>query len=99
MGLTFPILHDSDYEVGGAYGARTLPISYVIDRQGIIQHRVFGARDWNGPQAKKLIRALLAPSPPSLPSKGPRWIPLIKSLSWRLLVRDFSRLFPRAYYH
>lgn len=70
MGLTFPILHDSDYEVGGAYGARTLPISYVIDRQGIIQHRVFGARDWNGPQAKKLIRALLAPSPPPSPPRA-----------------------------
>lgn len=61
MGLTFPILHDPDYEVGGAYGARTLPISYVIDRDGIIRHRVFGARDWNGSQAKELIRELLAP--------------------------------------
>ena len=67
MGLTFPILHDSDYEVGVAYGARTLPISYVIDRQGIIQHRVFGARDWNGPEAKKLIHALLATSSPPPP--------------------------------
>ncbi len=61
MGLTFPILHDPEYEVGLAYGARTLPISYVIDRKGIIQHRVFGARDWNGQEAKKMIQALLDP--------------------------------------
>ena len=68
MGLTFPILHDPDYEVGGAYGARTLPISYVIDRDGIIRHRVFGARDWNGPQAKELIHKLLdsSPQPPAV---------------------------------
>ena len=61
MGLTFPILHDPDYEVGLAYGARTLPITYILDRQGVIQHRVFGARDWNGQKAKELIRELLDP--------------------------------------
>ncbi len=61
MGLTFPILHDPDYEVGLAYGARTLPITYLLDRQGVIQHRVFGARDWNGQKAKELIQELLAP--------------------------------------
>ncbi len=59
MGLTFPILHDPDYEVGLSYGARTLPITYVIDRKGIIQHRVFGARDWNGQKAKEIIKELL----------------------------------------
>ena len=68
MGLTFPILHDSDYEVGLSYGARTLPITYVIDRQGIIRHRVFGARDWNGPKAKELIQELL--DPPALDYDG-----------------------------
>ncbi len=68
MGLTFPILHDSDYEVGLSYGARTLPITYVIDRQGIIRHRVFGARDWNGPKAKELIQELL--DPPTLDYDG-----------------------------
>lgn len=69
MGLTFPILHDPEYEVGLEYGARTLPISYVIDRKGIIQHRVFGARDWNGQEARKLIQALLDP-PPALDYDG-----------------------------
>ena len=67
MGLTFPILHDPDYEIGLAYGARTLPISYIIDREGIIRHRVFGARDWNGPQAKEIIQALLTPPRPVAP--------------------------------
>ena len=59
MGLTFTILHDSDYQVGAAYGARTLPMTYLIDREGIIRHRIFGARDWNGEEARQLIRTLL----------------------------------------
>ncbi len=59
MGLSFPILHDSDYQVGLNYGARTLPMTYVIDRKGIIRQRVFGARDWNSPGARKLISELL----------------------------------------
>ena len=59
MGLTFPILHDSDFRVGMTYGARTLPMSFLIDRQGKVTHRIFGARDWYSPEAHQLIRALL----------------------------------------
>lgn len=59
MGLSFPILHDLDYQVGLKYGARTLPMTYVIDRQGVIRQRVFGARDWNSQEARKLISELL----------------------------------------
>ena len=57
--LTFPILHDADYRVSGIYGIRTLPMSYLVDRQGILRHRVFGARDWNSEQARVFIEELL----------------------------------------
>jgi peroxiredoxin len=57
--LTFPILHDSDYRVGLAYGARSLPMSFLVDRKGVIIHRIFGARDWESPEAKEIIRAAL----------------------------------------
>ena len=60
--LTFPILHDADYRVSGIYGIRTLPMSYLIDRQGTLRHRVFGARDWNSPEARELIQKLLETS-------------------------------------
>jgi len=59
MGLSFPILHDSDYRVGLAYGARTLPMTFLIDRRGIIVHKIFGARDWQSPEAKELIQTVL----------------------------------------
>ena len=62
MGLTFPILHDSDYRVGLEYGARTLPMTFAIDRKGIIRHRIFGARDWNSSEARTGIAQLLQES-------------------------------------
>ncbi len=68
MGLSFPILHDSDYQVGLTYGARTLPMTYVIDRKGIIRQRVFGARDWNSSEARTLISELLT-EPYQIPSE------------------------------
>ena len=60
LGLTFPILHDSDFRVGLTYGARTLPISFLVDRQGIVTHRIFGARDWYSTEAMQLIRTLVS---------------------------------------
>ena len=62
LGLSFPILHDSDYRVGIAYGARTLPITFLVDRQGMIRHRIFGARDWGSQEARQLIQTLLKAS-------------------------------------
>lgn len=59
LGLTFPILHDSDYRVGLAYGARSLPMTFLVDRKGIIIHRIFGARNWESPEAKEIMRAAL----------------------------------------
>jgi peroxiredoxin len=59
MGFTFPILHDSEYRVGLTYGARTLPMTFMVDRQGVIRQKIFGARDWDSPEARELIQTLL----------------------------------------
>jgi peroxiredoxin len=63
MGLTFPILHDAEFRVGLAYGARTLPMSFVVDRRGLVRQKIPGARDWIAPEAKELIRTLLKSEP------------------------------------
>lgn len=57
--LTFPILHDADYRVGLTYGARSLPMTFIVDRQGIVRHQVFGARDWNATEAHQLVQLLM----------------------------------------
>jgi peroxiredoxin len=59
MGFTFPILHDSEYRVGLTYGARTLPMTFMVDRQGVIRQKIFGARDWNSPEARELVYTLM----------------------------------------
>ena len=57
--LTFPILHDADYRVGLAYGARTLPMTFMVDRQGVVRHQIFGARDWGASAAHQLVQMLM----------------------------------------
>jgi peroxiredoxin len=57
--LTFPILHDADFRVGLSYGARTLPMTFMVDRQGIVRQHIFGARDWEAQEAHQLIEMLL----------------------------------------
>ena len=62
IGFTFPVLHDADFQIGLRYGARTLPMTFLIDRQGIIQKRIFGARDWNTPEGRRLVQSLVGVS-------------------------------------
>jgi peroxiredoxin len=57
--LTFPILHDADYRVGLTYGARSIPMTFMVDRQGIVRHQIFGARDWGTAEAQQLVRTLM----------------------------------------
>jgi peroxiredoxin len=59
MGFTFPILHDSEYRVGLTYGARSIPITFMVDRRGIVRQKIFGARDWDSPEARDLIQELM----------------------------------------
>jgi peroxiredoxin len=59
LGLSFTIAHDPDAVVMRMYGVRTLPHTFLVDRQGVITHQVFGARDWQDPEARDGIQQLL----------------------------------------
>ncbi len=50
-GLTFPILLETNGQVAAKYELRSLPSSFFIDRDGIIQEVVIG-----GPMAEALLR-------------------------------------------
>lgn len=66
MGLTFPLLLDMDGSVTQTYQVRSLPTSFFIDREGIIQEVIIG-----GPMAEALmisrIEKLLLPAKPVRP--------------------------------
>ncbi|MBN8193928.1 redoxin domain-containing protein [Bacillus sp. NTK074B] len=40
--LTFPILLDEKGDIGDEYRAFTIPTTYMIDTQGLIQHKIVG---------------------------------------------------------
>ena len=57
--LTYPVLLDPEGEVGLLYGAFGLPVTYLIDRKGVVLARLWGPADWHSPAARKLFAALV----------------------------------------
>lgn len=44
-GLTFPVLLDSQGEIGQTYQSFSIPTSYIIDSSGVIQKKIVGPMD------------------------------------------------------
>ena len=42
FGITFPMLLDEDNKVVPLYGVHVLPVTYIIEENGIIQHKITG---------------------------------------------------------
>jgi DsbE subfamily thiol:disulfide oxidoreductase len=57
--LTYPIMMDPEGEVGLLYGAFGLPVTYLIDRKGVVLARLWGPTDWYSLGARKLIGELV----------------------------------------
>jgi peroxiredoxin len=58
-GLTFDVLYGSAAKLRRTYGAIGIPVSYLIDRSGIIRERIIGSRDWDRPAERELVESLL----------------------------------------
>ncbi len=56
LGLTFPILFDTDGAVTHSYRVQALPTTFVVDRQGVIRKIFYG-----GPLNEATLRAALDP--------------------------------------
>ncbi|MCZ7624558.1 MAG: thiol-disulfide oxidoreductase [Candidatus Methylomirabilota bacterium] len=59
--LTFPILLDPDMKVLRKFRVIGLPVSILIDRQGIIRAKEIGYRDWTSRASRRLVESLLTP--------------------------------------
>ena len=59
MTLSFAVLLDPQDQAGSAYMVSTLPVSYLIDQQGIISARVNGSLDWSTAAADSLLAPYL----------------------------------------
>lgn len=62
LGLTFDVLHDTQYTIEQAYQVVGYPSSYLIDRDGRIRAIWLGAKDWTDPGVTALVRQLLGVS-------------------------------------
>ncbi len=57
-GANFPVLYDGDKKVSRAYGVFSLPTTFLIDQNGRIVERFFGAHQWHSEEFKKKIEKL-----------------------------------------
>lgn len=59
-GLHVHVLLDPDEKAADAWGAKGLPMSFLVDANGKVRYWVFGERDWTGPDSRKAVEKLLA---------------------------------------
>jgi thiol-disulfide isomerase/thioredoxin len=58
--LSFPAALDGDGKIGALYGARAIPTTYILDREGKVVTRVVGSLNWEHPAIYEAFEALLA---------------------------------------
>lgn len=59
LGLTFPSLLDDSGKVQDLYFVNALPMSFLVDRHGVIAYKLTGFFDWNQPKFRGLVDGLL----------------------------------------
>lgn len=58
--LTFPVVLDPDMKVARRYRIIGLPVSVLIDRQGIIRAKEIGYHDWTDKASRTRVEGLLS---------------------------------------
>jgi peroxiredoxin len=56
---TLPALVDTGMEVARKFGVRAVPTTYVIDRQGMVVASGFGPVDFDRPEFRQYLQALV----------------------------------------
>jgi peroxiredoxin len=59
LGLRFPLLLDRDSSVTAAWGVKTLPMSFLIGRDGAVAFSHPGELDWSSARFRRKVEALL----------------------------------------
>ena len=58
-GFTFPMIADSTLEIARLYGVENIPITYLINPEGVIIGRALGIRDWASPKLLEFMDSKL----------------------------------------
>ena len=57
--FTFPLLADNRMKITKLYGVRNIPVTYLIDPDGVVLGRALGVRDWASPDLLAFIDSRL----------------------------------------
>jgi hypothetical protein len=57
--LSFPVVLDADGRVGATYGARSIPTTYIIGRDGSALGGTIGGHAWDSPEMIAFFTRLL----------------------------------------
>jgi len=57
--FTFPLLSDEEMEITKLYGVKNIPVTYLIDPEGIVLGRALGVRNWFSPELMGFIKSRL----------------------------------------
>lgn len=57
--LTYPVLLDPHLQGARQFGVRGLPATFLVGADGYVKGVTYGPREWDGPEARALIEALL----------------------------------------
>jgi peroxiredoxin len=58
--LTLPVLLNPDQSVSRSYGTLKFPETYLVDREGVVRHKIIWPADWMSPGAMQVIREMAA---------------------------------------
>ncbi|UCF97915.1 MAG: TlpA family protein disulfide reductase [Spirochaetaceae bacterium] len=58
--LSFPVLLDTTGRIGATYGARSIPTTYIVDRDGFVIAGTIGTREWDTEDYVRFFEKLLA---------------------------------------
>jgi thiol-disulfide isomerase/thioredoxin len=62
-GVTLHVLLDPDTEAAEAWGAKGLPMTFLVDAGGHVRYQTYGERDWTGAGTVALVEKLVAEAP------------------------------------
>jgi thiol-disulfide isomerase/thioredoxin len=61
--LALPVLLDLDKAASERWGAKGLPMTFLVDARGRTRYWVFGERDWTEGEALQLVEKLIGEAP------------------------------------
>ena len=59
-GISLHVLLDPDKQAADAWGAKGLPMTFIVDRSGRVRFWTFGERDWSGGDSLAAVEKLVA---------------------------------------